>query len=170
MTSQSRGADRARVLLEARPPEKQRAQGRPGARCTRGLVCNSAQKTHTSIQVQRRQSGIPCAMVYGLFRALPGDRAFLPPSPALLSANLTPASGCQDHTTLPSASCAFVKGAIHVHRIPPHVCDDHETPLMPRRDGGGYRLIWVFGKSEYFFKRGWTRGAINCPGDLPVGQ
>jgi len=39
-------------------------------------------KTHTSIQVQRRQSGLPCAMVYGLFRALPGDRAFLPPSSA----------------------------------------------------------------------------------------
>src|SRR5712664_620314 len=39
-------------------------------------------KTHTSIQVQRRQSGLPCAMVYGLLRALPGDRAFLPPSSA----------------------------------------------------------------------------------------
>ena len=34
----------------------------PGARCTRGLVCKVAQrKAHTSIQVQRRQSGIPCA-------------------------------------------------------------------------------------------------------------
>jgi hypothetical protein len=37
-------------------------------------------KAHTSIQVQRRQSGFPCAVVYGLLRALPGDRAFLPPS------------------------------------------------------------------------------------------
>jgi len=37
-------------------------------------------KTHTSIQVQRRHPGLPCAMVYGLLRALPGDRAFLPPS------------------------------------------------------------------------------------------
>ena len=35
----------------------------PGARCTGGLVCKIAQrKAHTSIQVQRRQSGIPCAM------------------------------------------------------------------------------------------------------------
>jgi len=41
----------------------QRAQGTPDARCTRGLVCKNAQKKHTSIQVQRRQSGIPCAMV-----------------------------------------------------------------------------------------------------------
>jgi hypothetical protein len=36
------------------------------------------------------------------------NRAFLPPSPARLSANLTPASGCQDHTFLPYASALFV--------------------------------------------------------------
>jgi hypothetical protein len=63
------------------PPKKKRAQGKPGARCTRGLACKLHKKTHTSIQVQRRQSGLPCAVGYGLFRALPGDRAFLPPSP-----------------------------------------------------------------------------------------
>jgi len=34
----------------------------PDARCTRGLVCNGKRK-HTSIQVQRRTSDIPCAMV-----------------------------------------------------------------------------------------------------------
>src|SRR5450759_2266005 len=39
----------------------------------------------------------------GLLRALPGDRAFLPPSSADTSANLTPASGRQDHTTSPYA-------------------------------------------------------------------
>src|SRR3979490_1899672 len=122
---------------EIRGRRERRMHAAPAVSCAK-----VHKKTHTSIQVQRRQSGIPCAMVYGLFRALPGDRAFLPPSPALLSANLTPASGCQDHTTLPSASGAFVKGAIHVHRIPPHVCDDHETPLMLRRDA--YRLIWDF--------------------------
>ena len=50
-------------------------------------------------------------MVYGLLRALPGARALWPPSSAFLSANLTPASGCQDHTTSPSASTPFVIGA-----------------------------------------------------------
>src|SRR6478672_11339627 len=52
-------------------------------------------------------------MVYGLLRALPGDRALLPPSPArsLLLANLAPASGRQNHTTSPSASAPFVHGA-----------------------------------------------------------
>src|SRR3979490_3284878 len=28
--------------------KNKRAQGKPGARCTRGLACNSVQKTHTS--------------------------------------------------------------------------------------------------------------------------
>jgi hypothetical protein len=65
-----------------------------------------------------KQSGLPCAMVYGLFRALPGDRAFLPPSLADRPANLTPASGRRDHTALPSATASFVLRHQSVHRIP----------------------------------------------------
>ena len=66
---------------------------------------NTDRRTHTSIQVQRRQSGLPCAVVYGLLRALPGERAFLPPSlrGCCHPRNLTPASRRQDHTTSPSA-------------------------------------------------------------------
>jgi hypothetical protein len=62
----------------------QRAQGMPGARRARSLVCEI--KKHTSIvtTVTPESPGIPYAMVYGLYRALPGDRAFLPPSPAEL--------------------------------------------------------------------------------------
>jgi len=58
----------------------------PGAQCTRSLVCEMVVKMHTSIHSEF--TGIarhPHAMVYGLFRALPGDRAFLPPSPAELA-------------------------------------------------------------------------------------
>ena len=44
----------------------------PGARCTRGLVCRNAQrKAHTSIQVKRRQSDIPCAMALRLISCSP---------------------------------------------------------------------------------------------------
>src|SRR5205814_2510616 len=42
---------------------------------------------------------------------------------------LMPASGHQNHTTSPSASAPFVKGANHVHRIPSRVRDDREPPL-----------------------------------------
>src|SRR6202171_5925236 len=60
--------------------------------------------------------GIPARNGFNsLCRALPGDRALLPPSPADMflskpgwadstSANLTPASGRQDHTILPYAN------------------------------------------------------------------
>src|SRR5436189_5574663 len=54
----------------------------------------------------------------GFLRGLPGDQACLTPSSALLLADLTPASGRQNHTTSPSASAPFVKGAARVHRIP----------------------------------------------------
>jgi hypothetical protein len=80
-------------------------------------------------------------MVYGLLRALPGDRAFLPPSPlrSVLLKSLMPASGHQDHTASPSASRAIRQRRIRVHRIPPRVRDDREPPLLVGRDGGGYK-------------------------------
>jgi hypothetical protein len=53
--------------------------------------------------------------------------------------DLTPASRRQDHTTSPSASSAVVIGTISVHRIPLHVRDDRETPLVEEQDGGVIR-------------------------------
>ena len=101
--------------------ENQRAQGRPGARCTRGLVCKMHKKKRTrAYRFSGGNPAFPAQWFYGLFRALPGDRAFLPPSPprSLLLENLTPASGCQDHTTSPSALAPLVLRRHRVHRIP----------------------------------------------------
>src|SRR3984957_10044840 len=50
---------------------------RPIAACAMVVV----ERTRVS-QVTPESPGTPRAMVYGLFRALPGDRDFLPPSPA----------------------------------------------------------------------------------------
>jgi hypothetical protein len=44
--------------------------------------------------------------------------------------DLTPAPRRQDHTTSPYASRALVLHAFRVHRIPPHVRDDREPPLI----------------------------------------
>src|SRR5271169_3390613 len=68
----------------------------------------------------------------GFLRALPGDRAFLPPSPlrSLLLKNLTPASGRQDHTTSPSAGLsAFVSAPPASTASRPAFRDDREPPL-----------------------------------------
>jgi hypothetical protein len=53
-------------------------------------------------------------------------------------ANLTPASGCRDHTTSPSASRAVRQRRIRVHRIPSRVCDDRERPSGGTGWGGFY--------------------------------
>jgi hypothetical protein len=84
-------------------------------------------------------------------------------------ANLTPASGRQDHTTSPSASGALVRSAIRVHRIPPRVRDDRDTPLEWDETAADLKVIWVFGKSEYFCKTGWTLTDTGIS-KLPDGQ
>src|SRR5882757_5226340 len=102
----------ARGLQVSLAFERKSAQGRPGARCTRGLVCNVHKKCaheHTGPAGASRPS---LRNGFTAYNALPGERAFLPPSPlgSLLLKNLTPASRCQDHTSSPSASAPFVKG------------------------------------------------------------
>ena len=102
----------ARGLLEASCPLIERAQGRPGARCTRGPVCNLHRKMRTrAYRSSGEHPAFPAQWLYGLYRALPGERAFLPPLPARsfwLPTDLTPATGRQDHTTSPYAQLPFV--------------------------------------------------------------
>jgi hypothetical protein len=81
----------------------------------------------------------------GFFYALPGDRAFLPPSPprSLLLENLTPASGCQDHAASPSASRALVSRAPRVHHIPRPTSVTIAIRPLRERDGDDVEVIWV---------------------------
>src|ERR1700692_24093 len=95
-----------------------RAQGMPGARCAprsrvQDVVESAHEHTgHTGITRHYPRNGFN-----GYFVVSPVLRSFWPPSPARLSANLTPASGCQDHTTSPYASSALV---LKHHPRPPH--------------------------------------------------
>jgi len=130
-----------------------------------------AESTRVS-QVTPESPGIPRAMVYGLLRALPGDRAFLSPSPlrSLLLRGLTPASRRQDHTTSPSASGALVCCAVRVHRIPPHVRDDRETPLSSGGTARVLKLILAGREAEYFSQKGWTAFSKNNLTGKSVGS
>src|SRR6266404_8971542 len=95
-------------------PLKTEGAGKTGcALHPRSRVQYVHKNTHTSIQVQRRQSGLPCGMVFRLIACSPRRPALLPPSSlrSLLLRNLTPASGRQDHTISPSALAPFVKSA-----------------------------------------------------------
>jgi hypothetical protein len=111
---------------------------------------------HTSIQGSWSIPAFPAQWLYGLLRALPG-RAGLVVTVAggIASADLTPASGRQDHTTSPYAAGAHVYRATRVHRIPPHVRDDRERPSMGET-GRVMPLICATTEAEYFCRKGWT--------------
>src|ERR1700676_3854465 len=92
----------------------------------------------------------------------------------VFSQDLMPASGHQDHTSLPSASAPFVKSASASTASPPHVRDDRETPLCVGAGCKSYSLIRISEKQKYFFGRGWTshhleanRGEVICPSGNP---
>src|SRR6478672_7009799 len=93
---------------------------------------------HSHHRFTGNHPAFPAQWFYGLLRALPGDQACLTPSPALLLADLTPASGRQNDTTWPYAPAPFVKGTARVHRIPPRVDDVGQRPSVGR-DNEGYR-------------------------------
>src|SRR5258708_33943125 len=110
MTSKSASAiprRNAPKLCVNHPPQKEgrgecRAHGAPAASCAK-----VESRKHTSSHGRTGITRHPRTQwPYGLYRALPGDRAFLPPSSlrVLLLKNLTPASGRQDHTALPYAT------------------------------------------------------------------
>src|SRR5258708_40126268 len=103
---------------------------RPIAACAMVVV----ERTRVS-QVTPESPGTPRAMVYGLFRALLGDRALLPPSPAeLLPPTCHQRRGVRT-TRLRrplQALSSLAPSASPASR--PYVRDDRETPLCVGRD------------------------------------
>ena len=119
------------------PREIQRAQGMPGA-ASAPAASRAKSKKHTSVVTTGSpiRSGIPCTVVYDLFHALPGDRAFLSPSPARSSpAGLTSASRRQNHVASPSADRALssiARTASTASRA--NVCDDWPNAPHVKRE------------------------------------
>src|SRR5205814_1095918 len=63
-------------------PRKLRAQGKPGARCTRSLARKQKSARASSPQVHRNIPAFPAQWFNGLYRALLGDEFVLSPSSA----------------------------------------------------------------------------------------
>src|SRR4029078_2511190 len=116
----------ARVLYRVKPSESSEGAGnagrsmRPQPRMQNKKAYEHSHHGHTGFTRHSPRNGFN-----GFLRALPGDRALLPPSLADPSANLMPASGHQNHTTSPSAKHARSSSPPpRVHRIPPRLRDD----------------------------------------------
>src|ERR1700731_1434226 len=95
--------------LDVPSPGDQRAQGMPGAQCARSLVCEIKKHTSKVTTVTPETPGIPRAMVLTVSFALSPVTGLVchRHQRKLPLANLTPASGRQDHTTSPSAKSAL---------------------------------------------------------------
>ena len=132
--------------------ENRRAQGRPGARCTRGLVRNCTKQNaheHTGSAEAVRPSlrdGVTAYFELSLVTGLSchhrrADIALEPIGSMRNCANLTPASGRQDHTTSPYASVPFVKGTSASTASHRAFRDDREPPLSSGETGESIEMI-----------------------------
>ena len=163
--SRSRDAMRPRVCLNLAPKGRgeRRMPAAPAASCALVVVESTRVTTSTpeSPDVPARNgftTYFVLSPVTGLFCHRHSRIKVLskPGRADSTSADLTPASGRQDHTTSPYAATSLVRVLLiahkslrtrpaipsrakrcRVHRIPPRVRDDHETPLL----WGGIRKV-----------------------------
>ena len=130
-----------RVLLQITSLPDQRAQGMPGDRCARSLVCEM--KKHTSLS-HHGHTGFtrhsPRNGFNGFLRALSGDRAFLSPSPAICATHIRRLDASVEASRPHDFAVRFMRDSSKAPKRPPHpalhVRDDCDTPLIARRDGG----------------------------------
>jgi len=123
-------------------PSKREGAGNAGcALHPRSRVQDCAKNAHTSIQVQRRQSDIPCAMALRLMPCSPRRRIRLVTVAAGLMAiptrsdrishrQLDTSNGCRNHTVLPYAAASFVWCALIAHGNRP--ATTLARPTLPR--------------------------------------
>jgi hypothetical protein len=141
------------------PPE---AEGAGKAGCPMDPRPRVQQKAHALATTGSPEtSGFPCAVGFnGLLRALPGDRALLPPSPQ--SARLR-APGLSASVGAPGPHGLAVRA--HASRLLPHPRPPHpastfvtiaKRPSSMRRDSEMKPLIWGESKTKYFCCDGWT--------------
>jgi hypothetical protein len=120
----------ARALPSSRAFSNQRAQGMPDALRTRSLACNWKNARKQVTTGVPKQSGIPCAMGYGLWRALPGVPGLIATVASGSSASLDPSvggSGPHDFAVRADATRLSRIGPSIASRA--HVRDDRDTPL-----------------------------------------
>ena len=132
------------LCFDGRPPLRTRGRRESRVRAAPTVSCAKVHKKRT--RADRSSGGnpaFPARWFTGLYRALLGDRAFLPPSlrgtlPAQLDASVG-ASGPHGFAVRAALRSSFRKP--RVHRIPPRVRDDRDPPLSSGETRGAMPVI-----------------------------
>jgi len=153
-------------LLHQRVPRKSRAQGKPGASCTRSLACK-IDKKHTSVVTPGSARSTRLSPRNGLtaYFVLPGERILCCHRRRRdTSRKLGTNNGCQDHTTWPYV-LAFSPGAMKRSHLTPKR-PSHPAPnvfvTIAKRPSGGHEtaelveMICPTAKAKYFSLMVWT--------------
>ncbi len=122
MPHPSRGAFRPSYVRHFALIEKRRAQGRPGARCTREPSREKIARKREDHRYRRNHTGLPCAVVYGLYVISSVNLAdcHRPPRCACASSALAPAFGAPGpHDFARPPRVPLVSQLPRVHRNPP---------------------------------------------------
>src|SRR6267154_4958896 len=159
-------ASRSRRLFRARFDPRCPAlldRGRRECRMRVAPVAACAEKsTGVSNQGYTASAGIPCTMVLRLIRALPGDRALLPPSFVDRTHELSASVGApephdfavRDSLIRRAKNCAC---GYRVHRIPlPTSVTTAKRPSCGNGTARSVNLIWGHREAIYFCRGGWT--------------
>ena len=165
--SRSRDALRPRFAVVLAPSKKEGAGNAGCALHPRSRVQWWIGMAHTSIQVQRRHPTFPAQWLYGLLRALPGERLFCLRRPweACFLTCLTPAPRRQDHTTSPYDLRAYVNARSPSTATRTTFVTTADVPLAG--PGCANFSADLPDAARGFFSHG---GIDRKPGDLPVGQ
>jgi hypothetical protein len=139
-------------------PRRKRAQGRPGARCTRGPVCNCYWVKRTrAYRFSGGNPAFPAQWFYGLYRALPGEpSSFATVTSQISPQSLAPASGARTtrlHRPLESRSSVATFASTASHRT---FVTTRDPPLSSGETGGFVEMICPTGIKDYFASEDWT--------------
>jgi hypothetical protein len=165
-------------------PQNEEAQGMPGARCTRGLVCKLHEMRTRAYRFSGGDPTFPAQWftAYGALSPATNSschrhrriKGFV--APGWADENLRrfdTSNGCQDHTVLPYASAPFVCALCIAHGKtalqsvcaptlprPPHPVPTFVTmanaPLLGPGWGELVSVICPTAEAKYFSQRGWT--------------
>ncbi len=150
-------------------------QGRPDARRTRGLACKSRENS------AHEHTGSAEAVRPSLRNGFNGYFALFPvtgflatvASEKMTSQKLDASTGASEPHDFAVRLSAVRQERLRVHRIPPHVRDDRETPLGWDGMAVNKPVIWVGCEADYFSRDDWTLipfGKFCCPSNSLVAR